>query len=174
MAFPRKPIRLLRPDYLGCRRYFVTFCCFERRAVFVDDELCAKFLSELAAESVRQGFAVHAYCLMPDHVHLLVQGLEASSNLSRFVKAVKQSTGFHLKRKTRSEVWQRFFHDHILRPGESCNAVALYIWMNPVRAGICADFREYRHSGSLTGLWPPGRAPSELWSPAEATPRVAT
>jgi REP element-mobilizing transposase RayT len=174
MAFPRKTIRLPRPDYLGCRRYFVTLCCFERRAVFLDEELCAEFLSALATESLHQEFAVLAYCLMPDHVHLLAQGLEASSGLSRFVRAVKQNSGFHLKRKTRSAIWQRFFHDHILRPGESSDAVAWYIWMNPVRVGICGNFRDYRHSGSLTGLWPPGGAPSELWVPGKANPGVAT
>jgi putative transposase len=174
MAFPRKTIRLSAPDYLGCRRYFITFCCCERRTVFLDDELCQVFLSALTRESVHHGFAVHAYCLMPDHVHLLVEGLEAWSDLPRFVKAVKQSSGFHLKRKTRSDVWQRYFHDHILRTGESSDAVAWYIWMNPVRAGISANFREYCHSGSLTGLWPPDAAPAKLWAPAKANPRMAT
>jgi putative transposase len=168
MPFPRRPIRLSHPDYLGCRLYFITFCCLQRKQVFLDHNLCSRFLSDLRAESPRQAFAVPAYCLMPDHVHLLVQGLQPSCDLSWFVNAVKQASGFHIKQQTCFPVWQRFFYDHILRSQESSEAVAWYIWMNPVRAGICVDFRDYPYSGSLTSLWPPGRAPSAPWSPPTA------
>src|ERR1700687_100659 len=160
MPFPRRPIRLTRPNYMGCRRYFVTSCCFQRKQVFLVPEFCSCFLSALTVESAHQACAVHAYCFMPDHVHLLLQGLEPFSALSHFVKSVKQTSGFHIKQQTHFPVWQRFFYDHILRPEEPSDAVAWYIWMNPVRAGICLDFRDYPHSRSLTSLWPPGHVPS--------------
>jgi hypothetical protein len=95
-------------------------------------------------------------------VHLLVHGLELSSELHRFMISIKQVSGFHLKKKKCSQVWQRFFHDHILRPNESSDAVAWYIWMNPVRAGISANLSDYPYSGSLTGLWPPNHPPTTL------------
>jgi putative transposase len=165
MPFPRARIRLTHPNYLGSRRYFITFCCFERSKIFLDGECCSIFLSILTKQSGAQAFAVPAYCLMPDHVHLLMHGLETSSDLQKFMKSLKQTSGYYLEKKTKSPVWQRFFHDHILRPRESSDGVSWYIWMNPVRGGICTDFRDYRYSGSLTGLWPPDRPPSALWSP---------
>lgn len=165
MPFPRIPMRLPHSNYIGTRRYYITFCCFERRKIFLDNECSSLFLSVLAKQSNQHNFAILAYCLIPDHIHLLAHGLKTSSDLQVFMTALKQHSGFYLKRRFVAPIWQRFFNDRIFRPSERSDAVACYIWMNPVRANLCEDVRDYRNSGSFSGLWPPHQVPTAVWSP---------
>ena len=165
MTFPRKKIRLPAASYIGLRRYFLTFCSFERRKCFLHEDFNQYFVGTLREQAVAHQFSVPAYCLMPDHVHLLVEALTVSSNLAPFVKAFKQVTGFEFGRRTGGRLWQRYYYDHVLRPKDDLDGVAWYIWLNPVRAGLCAEAREYHFLGSLTGLWPRGARPDSIWVP---------
>ena len=85
----RKNIRLAEINYRGRNRYFVTFCCFVRRPVFSEGRASQWLLGLLQAESARLSFRVHAYCLMPDHLHFLSEGVDSSSDLLYFVKCIK-------------------------------------------------------------------------------------
>ncbi len=165
MTFPRKRIRLPAASYLGFRRYFLTFCCFERRACFLREDFNQYFDGKLREHAAAHRFSVAAYCLMPDHIHLLVEALAVNCNLAPFVKALKQTTGFEFERQTGERLWQRYYYDHVLRPKDDHKGVAWYIWLNPVRAGLCEEAQEYRFLGSLTGLWPPGVRPDLNWVP---------
>ncbi len=87
------------------------------------------------------GAPVHAYCLMPDHVHLLVGASETISVVA-FVqrwKSLCYREWVALGHQPRSP-WQRSFWDHGLRVDEDLIAVAKYILRNPVRAGMVDDF----------------------------------
>jgi putative transposase len=109
---------------------------------------------------------IAAYCFMPDHLHLLTNGLREDSDLRRFVKDLKQRTAFSFKRMVRKELWQRYFYDHVLRPGENWQAVASYIWMNPVRKSLCRDSGDWPFSGSQVFDWKAlMKAPEALWVP---------
>jgi putative transposase len=165
MTFPRKKIRLPAASYIGLRRCFLTFCCFERHKCFLQSDFNLYFLEQLRQQSAAHQFSAPAYCLMPDHVHLLVGALVVKSNLAPFVKALKQITGFEFERRTGKRLWQRYYYDHVLRPKDDPDSVAWYIWLNPVRAGLCEESKEYPFLGSLTGLWPPGMRPDSIWVP---------
>lgn len=95
-------------------------------------------------------FLVHAYCFMPDHLHLLVEGKDENADLKRFVKFYKQKTGYIYRKDYGNPLWQVNYYEHVLRKGEETEAVAKYIWGNPVRKGIVEDYRDYPYSGSLT------------------------
>jgi len=102
---------------------------------------------------------------MPDHLHIVVEGANDESDMARFVKAFKQVTAFRYKAETGGRLWQKKYYDHVLRALDSLDAVLGYVWMNPVRTGLCADWREYPHSGSFTMEWN-GRAMDEKgWTP---------
>lgn len=112
-----------------------------------------------------QSFVVYAYCVMPDHLHVLVIGADQASDLLIFLKRLKQKTAYEFRRKFRRDLWQKKFYDHILRQSDSIGRVAAYIWMNPVRKGICKDPREYPYSGSFVVDWKKVGAPVEIWVP---------
>jgi putative transposase len=165
MEFRRKKIRLPAANYFGQRHYFITFCCHQHLSVFRDAKLAEWLVQDLKSHSAEGGFWVHAYCVMPDHVHLLLQGSAAESNLAAFLRSFKQSTAQKYLAKTGHRLWQKRFYDYILRPRDSADSVAWYIWLNPVRKGLCVLPEEYPFSGSFTLPWPRS-SPSDLkWSP---------
>jgi len=102
---------------------------------------------------------------MPDHFHILVSGLDLSSSLLPFIKNLKLTTSREYRKRFRTELWQKKFHDHILRPRDNPAGVAGYIWMNPVRKGLCEEASQYPHSGSFVMDWKKAISPVESWAP---------
>ncbi len=111
------------------------------------------------------GFRIHAYCVMPDHLHLLAEGSEDSSDLLAFIGRFKHQTAHNWAKRSGFILWQKKFYDHILRRTTSCDAVAWYIWMNPVRKALCCQPDEYPYSGSFTVNWKRAARPTEAWLP---------
>jgi len=165
VGFCHQNIRLSADRYRGSALFFFTFCCENRQKVFREPACCEWFLSSLRPAATAHAIAVHAYCLMPDHVHLLTQGFDLSSDQLKFLKSLKQKTGFEYKQKIRKQLWQKKSYDRILRPDDSPDSVAWYIWRNPVRAGLSSSPREYPWSGSLTGAGLNSPPPDETWIP---------
>jgi putative transposase len=85
---------------------------------------------------------------MPDHVHLLVEGQE-KADFIEFVRVFKQRTAYLYKKAKGGMLWQRSFHDRVLRGEETTGAVARYICNNPVRKGLASSPLEYPFIGSF-------------------------
>jgi REP element-mobilizing transposase RayT len=163
--FPHKNIRLSAKNYHGKNRFFITVCCAERQRVFEDrctGMWCVQRLTEIA---VQQYFDVHAYCVMPDHLHLFLQGTQPACNLLQFMKTFKIKTSREFATEQHRELWQKKYYDHILRESESGEGVCWYIWMNPVRAGLVKEVKDYPFVGSLTREIPRVNNTLDLWEP---------
>ena len=158
---PRKQIRLMPDQYIGRAIYFVTICTQGRLPIFNDANRCKAAIEALNRTALSAQFLVHAFCVMPDHAHLLLEGGGAGSNLVKFVNQWKQLTGYLFRNELHRSFWQRRFYDHILRHAEHSDAVAWYIWMNPVRKGMVAQPDQYPFSGSFTVEWPKVFPPSD-------------
>jgi putative transposase len=85
---------------------------------------------------------------MPDHVHLLAEGVAEVSDLNAFMKLAKQYSGYEYKKRTGNKLWQPYVYEHVLRADESVARTARYILENPVRAAIVKDPRDYPFLGS--------------------------
>ena len=166
-----KNIRLVPVNYIGQRAYFVTLCCHERSIQFREPENSEWFLAHLRDVTAASFFAVIAYCVMPDHVHLLVMGLSPRSDFLGFMKALKIKTSRELVKRGGGILWQKKYFDHILRPKESMDAAAWYIWANPVRGGLAAEVGIYPFAGSFTGSMPMDRKGKEIWVPPYGSER---
>jgi putative transposase len=142
----RRSPRLKNFDYTGPLACLLTFVTRRRFPILLRADLGEICFGCLRRSSQKYGVEVKAYCLMPDHVHLLVEIPEGVS-LGGFVQHFKQLSGHALKRKTATKAWQISYHDHILRNEESVLDVARYIWDNPVRKGLVSDRAEYAFSG---------------------------
>jgi len=153
MEFQRKNIRLPALRYAGQNWYFLTLVTEGRVQRFLNPGLVAETL-ELARDYARmEGFAVWAYCFMPDHLHLMASGVTADASLPRFLTRFKQQTAYRFSRQNHQKLWQKKYHDHILRAGERWEPVACYIWMNPVRQGLCSRPEDWPASGSFDLDW---------------------
>ena len=155
--FPDRPPRLHRDSYIGYHRYFVTTCVALRRPAFTQHWLATNVTAQLRRQASLFDFALAAYCLMPDHLHVLLHANSERSDLQAFMKQFKQMTGFAYKQQMRQTLWQKGFHDRILRNGESSESIARYILENPIRAGLTAAWGEYPYAWSdvydLDGLF---------------------
>ncbi len=85
---------------------------------------------------------------MPEHLHLLVEGLRADADLKTFVARAKQFSGYYFKRETGRRLWQRYGYERVLRAEETTLSVIRYIVENPVRAGLTNDVASYPFWGS--------------------------
>jgi putative transposase len=145
----RYPKHLRSFTYVGLHRYSLTFCTKDRRPLFADATVVGPVLTQFSRAATECGFAITAYCFMPDHVHLLVEAQSDNSDCLHFISRAKQYSGFQYARASQGQLWQRYGFEHVLRDDEVALAVARYIIDNPVRAGIVDDPRDYPFSGSL-------------------------
>ena len=158
-------IRLKRENYQGFRIYFVTICCADRHSAFADMDRGKRLVIKLLECSARRKFTMHAYCVMPDHLHMVVQGADAASHLLKFVDNFKQRAGFEYHQTCGQWLWQSRFYDHILRRDDHVEDVASYIWWNPVRAGLCGEPKQYPLSGSQTIARMQWEGKTTTWNP---------
>ena len=85
---------------------------------------------------------------MPDHVHLLVEGLADGSNCKQFITKSKQCSAHAYAEEFNARLWQPFGFEHVLRDDEKVQVVARYILENPVRAGLTRTVLDYPFLGS--------------------------
>lgn len=166
VVFRRKNVRLRSTAYLGAQWYFLTLCAEGRIPRFREAGLVKELLALLSARAQSDRFLLAAYCFMPEHLHVLASGTSDDSDLLRFLRAYKQQSSYSFRRTHGQKLWQKKYYDHILRPGDRWESVAAYIWMNPVRAGLCVQPIDWPFSGSFTVNWKQlMTAPPEMWRP---------
>jgi putative transposase len=136
-----KPTRVLNPH----GTYFVTFSTWQRRRLFVVEPYARLFLKTIYGYRRQGRFDLHAFVLMPEHVHLLLTPAP-SVTLERSIQFIKggysHAMGVELDRK--GEGWQRGFTEHRIRDGEDFNAHRNYIHENPVKRGLVKSASDYR------------------------------
>jgi REP element-mobilizing transposase RayT len=98
MPIHRKQPRLSAPYYRGFRTHFVTICCDLRHSYLSDPSNARLVQDRLLETASRNSFLLHAYCLMPDHLHLLVQEINSSADLREFIRVFKLRTAFEFRK----------------------------------------------------------------------------
>jgi putative transposase len=105
----------------------------ERREVFRDDKDRQRFLETLG-EAVQQfGLRLHAYCLMPNHYHLLL--CTPQSNLSRAMAWLQTTytTRFNARHRRRGHLFQGRYKAQLVEADEYARWLVEYVHLNPVR-----------------------------------------
>jgi putative transposase len=168
----RKSPRLKEFDYIGPLAAHIVIVTRERLPFFATSELAVIAVDALLEACRKVGATLHAYCVMPDHVHVLVEIGEGVS-VEVFANRFKQLGGYRIKQATGKLAWQISYWDHLLRKEEALTDVAAYIWLNPVEAGLVNEPYQYRFSGpdsmrAVTGdpsLYSPPRSLESLLTP---------
>ena len=145
----RKPKRLEDFSYRGYCRYFITIRSQGFKHHFVNHQVVAKIIDILKNAAQQKGFLVWAYCFMPDHVHLLIEGANSDADMKGFVISFKQKSAHWFKSIYGVKLWAANYYEHVLRNDEATMAVARYIIQNPVRKGVVDDCSSYPYSGSF-------------------------
>ncbi len=144
-----KRIRLKDFPYRGQYRYFITIRCHNQNTHFDNSSFAMNVLDILRDTANQKAFSIWAYCFMPDHLHLLIEGISDESDMQSFISLFKQKTGFWFRQHRDDRLWQENYYEHVLRTNEDTLRIARYIFENPVRKGLVSDFTDYPHSGSF-------------------------
>ncbi len=118
-----------------------------RQACFYTDEDYFFYLDHLAEQSEKAGCRVHAYCLMTNHIHLLVTPHSADS-VGLMMKGLGQRYVQYINRtyKRSGTLWEGRFKSCLTNENAYVLACYRYIELNPVRAGMVDHPAEYRWS----------------------------
>jgi len=124
-----RPLRVERPG----GRYHVTARGNERKAVFRGDSDRLHFLGLLSELGERFGLRVHAYVLMDNHFHLLVETPEANLSRAMHWLGVSYSVWFNRRHQRAGHLFQGRFKAVIVEDDAGWQEVARYVHLNPVR-----------------------------------------
>ena len=162
-----KPTRAMSPP----GTYFITTTTWGRRALFRSERWAGLFLDVLYHYRAGSKFLLHAFVVMPDHIHLLVTPAN-SVTLERAVQLIKGGYSYRVGRElqSRAEVWERGFIDHRVRDAQDYLRHRAYIHDNPVHAGLAEHGDEFPYSSAHSGFeldaWPPAAKADLVSSPS--------
>jgi len=128
------------------RTYFITTVTANRRRLFQVEEKAQLLIHTLAHYRSAGRFELHAFVIMPDHLHALLTPAPDIS-LEKAVQYIKGGYSFRLKSKL--DVWSRGFNETQVRTYERFVACRVYIEANPVRAKLCASPESYSFSSAV-------------------------
>lgn len=126
--------------------YHIVFRGVNKQPIFADEAEYTKFLFLLDEAKVKSGWELYAYCLMGNHLHLLVK--EGQEELAQTLKrlASKYVYWFNAKNQRVGHLFQDRFLSETVEDDAYFLTVLRYIHQNPVKAGLSAVPQAYRWS----------------------------
>jgi putative transposase len=119
----------------------------DRRAIFVDDADRERYLATLREIAGAARLVVHAYALMPNHVHLLATP-QSAGDVGRVIQALgRRYVRWFNDRHTRTgALFEGRYRSTVVEADRYLLACMRYIELNPVRAGLASEPAEFRWS----------------------------
>lgn len=156
-------VRPLRLEYAGAI-YHVFARGNRREPIYLDDQDFAGFVNLLGEVCARFNWVVHAYCLMTNHYHLLVETPDA--NLSRGMRQLngEYTQRFNRRHQRVGHVFQGRYKAIIVQRGEYLLELTRYVVLNPVRARMVSDAGEWAWSSYNAQI---AREPAPSWLDVE-------
>lgn len=138
-----RPIRIYYPGLI----YHVLNRGNKREPVFLDDDDYQHYLDILKRYKEKFEFKIFAYCLMDNHMHLLLKVSEKAS-ISKIMQTITiaHTRRFHQKYRTSGHIWQGRFKSPLVSADEYLLTLMRYIEQNPVRAGIVKHPKQFQFS----------------------------
>ena len=135
-------------------RTYIDYACYHiitrgnrRQNIFKCNDDHVKYLAILKKAKRKYKILLYAYCLMPNHVHLLIEPEEAS-RISKFMHwlSLGYTMYFNMRYGKDGHLWQGRFKGKPILKGDYLIHCASYIEGNPVRANIVTDMAGYEWS----------------------------
>jgi putative transposase len=115
-----------------------------RQVIFAAPHDYERYLETLREFKGRYGVAVHAYCLMTNHVHLLLEPREADGLGKLMRRLAGRQTRYHNRLEGRTgTLWEGRYKSSPVQSDEYLLACCRYIELNPVRAQIASEPQDY-------------------------------
>ncbi len=136
-------IRLADCDYAGNIDIHVTLCA-RGGTPFHDDLLAAMICENVECYCRRLDYKLCGYCLMPDHLHVLLSPAGSRIALAQWLDRFKSfTTHMFMEMGRRPPLWQRSAYDRVCRNEEAAETVLAYIVENPVRKELVERWQDW-------------------------------
>lgn len=117
----------------------------DRKAVFTDEDDYLYYLANLRRVSASFGIAVYAYCLMTNHVHLVVN---PGARADALASLMKRLAGRQTRRVNRlvdrtGTLWEGRYRSSPIETDAYLTACCRYVELNPVRAAMVSNVADY-------------------------------
>lgn len=118
----------------------------ERKQIFLDDDDKIRFIDILKEKKQNQNYSIYGYCLMDNHVHLLIN--EGDETISQVMKKINISYAYYFNKKYGrvGHLFQDRFKSEAIEDDEYLLSAVRYIHNNPVKANIVIQAEEYKWS----------------------------
>jgi putative transposase len=119
-----------------------------RQDIFKDELDYRKYLEILEQYKEKHHFKIYHYVLMKNHVHLVLETKEEGGSLAEIMKGINLSYAQYYKKRYDhvGHFWQDRYKSILVSKDKYLLACGSYVELNPVRAGVVSDPREYRWS----------------------------
>ena len=126
--------------------YHVIFRGINKQVIFVDDEDRQKFLECLQYYKANGQYLVYGYCLMDNHIHLVIKETEEDISCSMKRLGVRFVSWYNRKYKRCGHLFQDRFKSESIENEEYLLTVLRYIHQNPLKAGLVKDLESFTYS----------------------------
>jgi REP element-mobilizing transposase RayT len=99
--------------------------------------------------SIRRFYDLHAYVIMPNHVHVVWEPKVSMSRILQWLKGVTAKRAKRILRLDAKAFWQVESYDRWIRSGSELRNVIRYVEWNPVKAGLVASIGEWPWSSAV-------------------------
>ena len=126
--------------------YHIMLRGINQQQIFEDEEDGFRFLETLSKYKEQCGYEIYAYCLMGNHVHILLK--EGKENLTLVLKRIAGSYvyWYNWKYRRSGHLFQDRFKSEPVEDDAYFLTVIRYIHQNPIKAGICKNIDGYKFS----------------------------
>ncbi len=138
--FKRKSPRISHYDYSTQNYYFITICTHAKKCIFGEPMMLNQFgnIAKINMEAIQTHYDkihIEKYVVMPNHVHfILVLKENCVIRADQVIGQYKSGVTRQIRKiAPGTEVWQRSFHDHIIRNQVQYERIWQYIENNPLR-----------------------------------------
>jgi putative transposase len=124
------------------RTFFVTTSTLDKRALFMSERMAEGLLATLRSNYKQRRFSLHAFVIMPDHIHLLITPAE-DIPLEKAMQFIKGGFSFKAKKELgfNGEIWGKSFSNHRIRNYQDFEQHRRYIERNPARRGLREPYK---------------------------------
>jgi putative transposase len=134
------------------QRYFGHFDEYLERVKESPRWLAETEVAEMVAESIRhldgKQYGLHAFCIMSNHVHMLIEIKHVNIALYRVLQKLKSYTAIRANNilHRHGAFWHHESYDHFVRDENELERILWYILENPVKAGLCESWKDWKWS----------------------------
>ena len=142
--------------------YHIMLRGINRQSIFEDDEDYRRFLETLEKYREECGYSLYGYCLMPNHVHLVLR--EGKQPLETIMRRIGASYvyWYNAKYRRNGHLFQDRFKSEPVESDAYLLTVIRYVHWNPVKAGLCSVPEAYPYSSYARYFEPQGMIDSSF------------